>query len=308
MTDILTYLERDYDIQTTRQSIASDFLMLETVLNIYIEPDNSVRPVLYYWTNRPLSANDVEQLAEGALTSPVLTIKQAKSLIGKLKTQCSDYTARHIGKNAEITKQRRDLSAPIVEKLATLREAIESEALVSIRYNSLRFSRAAHSQPQDTEYKVHPYEIVYPDNRPAVLAQIKPQERLDPDPDKDMPTLRLFFIDCITKVSVKRPQETATNKRSRFIKEDTPSGNQPERITLQCNRSIMPLVYERFGPDINIDRETDESCRAEVNAIITPELFGWIFSFRDNIKLLTPLHATQRMKQWIKALYSSYGL
>ncbi len=309
MTEILSYLERDYDIQTTRQSIASDFLMLETVLSVYIEPDNSVRPVLYYWTNRPLTAQDTEQLAESTLTSPLLTIEQAKTLINKLKTQCSDSTARNIGKNAEITKQRRDLSKPITERLIKLREAIESEAPVSIRYQSLQFCRAAHSEIQDTEYEIYPYEIIFPDNRPTVLAQIRPQKEQETDAiDQDKPSFRLFFIEYITKLTIKRPQETDTKKKSKFIKDDPVVSNKVERITLQCNRSIMPLVYERFGRDMTIDRVTEESCRTAVNAIITPELFGWIFSFGDNIKLLTPLHATQRMKQWLKAVNSCYDL
>ena len=309
MTDILTYLERDYDIQTTRQSVANDFLMLEMVLNIYIEPDNSVRPVLYYWTNRPFSAHDVEQLAESALTSPLLTIDQAKDLIGKLKTQCSDYTARHIWKNAEITKQRREISKETIEMLSSFQEAIESEALVSIHYKSLLFCKAAHPEMQDTVYDIYPYEIVFTNNMPAVIALIKPQKEQDSDTKKeDTTSFRLFFINRITKVSIKQSQEADNSKRSRFIRNYPSENIKVEQITLQCNQSIMPLVYDRFGSEISVDRITDDACRATVNTVITPDLFGWIFSFGDSIKLLTPLHATQRMKQWLKALNSSYGL
>ena len=188
-----------------------------------------------------------------------------------------------------------------------LREAIEKEEPLIIRYKAFKFCRAARAELQDTEYEVYPYEILFLDGRPAFLALINPSEEKE-----ESSALRLFYIEYIKKIITKE-QRAANNPRriSYFQKkseDDSLIKNKEERITLQCSNSIMPLVYERFGPDIVIDRETDESCRAEVSAIITPELFGWIFSFGDNIKLLTPLHATQRMKQWLKALNSSYGL
>ena len=81
-----------------------------------------------------------------------------------------------------------------------------------------------------------------------------------------------------------------------------------EKVSMEFDKDLLPLIYERFGRSVNIDKETDTTFHIVHETEVSSEFFAWIFSLGTGVKLLSPLYVTQRMKRWIQALADLYGL
>lgn len=81
-----------------------------------------------------------------------------------------------------------------------------------------------------------------------------------------------------------------------------------EKISMEFDKDLLPLIYERFGRSVHIDKETDTTFHIVHETEVSSEFFSWIFSLGTGAKLLSPLYVTQRMKRWIQSLADLYNL
>ena len=65
-------------------------------------------------------------------------------------------------------------------------------------------------------------------------------------------------------------------------------GGQLMRITLKFGRNMIPAIYDEFGDDTEIKSAENDEFTAEVDAQISPTFWGWLFTFRGQIKLAGP--------------------
>ncbi len=63
---------------------------------------------------------------------------------------------------------------------------------------------------------------------------------------------------------------------------------ETERVSLQFDNSLIGVVLDRFGKEITVFKADERGFVVHVDAIFSPALLGWIFSFGDKVKVLGP--------------------
>ena len=86
-------------------------------------------------------------------------------------------------------------------------------------------------------------------------------------------------------------------------------GGTEQRIGMEFDNSLTNAVIDRFGKDIMM-RESENNGKFYISAdvIVSPHFYGWLFSFGEKVKLVSPESAVAQFKEYadsVRALYES---
>lgn len=320
--NVIDYLAREYDIETTQQTIQSDFIMLDTVLHIIIEQKGKrTRPVQYFWTNRPFTVADLNCLIESAQMNALIDPAYFRELIQKLKTLCSHQEARHLEIKTVAPDRIRNFTEQTIENIGTLRHAITEKNI--IRFNYPYYSLFKNIKPETKIFAcdAYPCDIVFLENQPILCAYLISSYHFLSNPwwaiEKGASAVfRFFDINTIQDLSEPERQPYYDTRKMKpstetidaaFAKPEYPTYiYKKDTVALQCDLDVVPLVLSRYGGSVQIDRLADGQCRVTFETPITPEFYGWLFGLGTAAKVLTPLYVSQKMKQWLKEVGKMY--
>ena len=73
-------------------------------------------------------------------------------------------------------------------------------------------------------------------------------------------------------------------------------GGQIEDIVLEFDRSLIGVVYDRFGESTKMMQTSDSKCIASVRVQVSPVFWGWLFQFAGCMTVLSPSNMAEEYK------------
>ena len=64
--------------------------------------------------------------------------------------------------------------------------------------------------------------------------------------------------------------------------------DEPENVELYCHVSVMKVLIDNFGPDVDTEPVDDEYFIAKVTVCTSPTFYRWIFGFGGKIRIQGP--------------------
>lgn len=77
-------------------------------------------------------------------------------------------------------------------------------------------------------------------------------------------------------------------------------------IDLKVSSSLIGVVLDRFGHDIELRPIDDESFEITVDVVMSPTFLAWIFQFMDKIQLTGPQKAVDRFHEMLVKTLGCY--
>ena len=65
-------------------------------------------------------------------------------------------------------------------------------------------------------------------------------------------------------------------------------GGQLEDVVLEFDRSLIGVVYDKFGEGVKMLPSGEKKCIATVRVRISPVFWGWLFQFAGLMRILSP--------------------
>lgn len=313
MAEILKRLESQYDIETTRQTVQSDFALLDYVLKIPIK-ESDKRPIEYTLAKREFSADDLLLLIDSVQAFPVIPLDRKRLLVEKLKTLCSIHEAKRISLKAAASEKTSNYDEGTWEKICLIERAIREENYIRATYPLCGFSKDVRLVKEEITYEIRPIEIYYSNGKAHLYGNYSVDDWWNPEHGiKKTGSFKIELLKCedVYHYRFKRDRELPPDEvllEQIPLKSVSLDKDRKEKVTLQCEKTSLAIVKEKFGAEIQADEIDDETYRVTVKTEITPEFLGWLFSMGTGVKLLSPLHATQRMKQWLREVSKMYGV
>ena len=98
-----------------------------------------------------------------------------------------------------------------------------------------------------------------------------------------MDSVQVIDEDCCEKAIALRDQvATYTEQAFKMF------GGQIEDIVLEFDRSLIGVVYDRFGEGTKMMTTSETKCVASVKVQISPVFWGWLFQFAGQMKVISP--------------------
>ena len=84
-------------------------------------------------------------------------------------------------------------------------------------------------------------------------------------------------------------------------------GGRDENVTLQCDNSLVGVVYDWFGKDIMIKPAGEDYFLARVLVTVSRQFYGWLTAVGSGIQIVEPEAVRTEYLQYMKEITDAYS-
>ena len=302
--EIIAELER-YGIRSERKSIYNDLQILETYgLDICRIKSNNT---YYYVGSREFELPELRLLVDAIQSSKFITHKKSLALIKKLEGLASEHEGELLQRQVVVSNRVKTVNEKIYYNVDTISNAISKGKQIAFKYFSWTVDFSGTEKIVKTlrkngeDYIVSPWALCWDDENYYLIAY-----------DKDADKIKHYRVDKMESIRI-----TADNRdgKAMFDKFDIAGyskrvfsmfGGIEKNVKLSVDNELIGVIVDRFGSDIYIYKENDNTFTVNVNVMLSPQFYAWLFSFDNKIRLISPESALDEYKKMIKKIYNSY--
>lgn len=294
MREIIAKLSALYDLKPDRRTIYSAIdVLVRLGYDISTFEENKRG---YYLRTREFEASEIKILMDAIYSLDYIPPKQAMDLIQKLQQFLSVHERKRYQHLYVVRRERKIQNPEVFLNVELLDEAITKKRQVSFCY--LDYDLHKKLQPRRNKaYVLSPYGMVH-ENEHYYLIAIK----------SGTTTPSLYRIDLMRDVEVlDEPIEvSAENAHLDSVENVTYAFvGKPEMLRLRCDKTVLRHVLDRFGADIVVIDNEDETFTANFTA--SPQgVKYWALQFLPYVEVLSPQWLRDEIMQGIKK--NKYGV
>ncbi|MDW7657816.1 MAG: WYL domain-containing transcriptional regulator [Bacillota bacterium] len=254
----------------------------------------------YFWANRSFEIAEIKLLIDAIQSSIFLTAKKSKQLIDKLCRLVSKHDAKILRRYVFIDGRHKAQNECIYYAIDRLHESIANNRMVSFKYFEYTLTKSMRHRRNGQIYTVSPYALHWDGNKYYLIA------------DYPKHGISHFRVDKITDIVIS-DESFASSKRNidlvSYIHQTfSMYGGDIERVTIVFDNSLIGSVIDRFGTDIQINKEPDQHFSIQADVKVSPSFLSWIFQFSGNAVITEPESVVLQMKRMLEQQYRHYLL
>ena len=236
------------------------------------------------------SPSEILFLANAANESPSLSARESQLLSEKLKGMLSvhDRKALPLQKAFAGKSDNED----IMQSIGILIEAITAGSGIRFRYYDLTVTKKKQYRRNRQAYRLLPVAILTNSGRYYCVCY-----------SNEHRAFANYRIDKMTSLSLSDDEyDPVPFDEARWIESSFMMyRGDPVTVTLECDLSLAPIVFDQFGRKLIISKITKNTFTVSIRSSLSPTLVSWILMFYDRIRVKAP-------KSLIKERYCSNGI
>lgn len=297
--DIISTLESQ-GIQAERKSIYNDIEHLKffgfDILSRRSEPKG------YYLASRDFEIAELKLLVDAVQSSKFITEKKSNQLIQKIEQLASRHEAQTLQRQVVVANRIKTMNESIYYNIDKLHSAISSDVKITFKYCSWTLKKEFTPKKNGANYTVSPHILVWDDENYYLIGfDDKSQE------------IRHYRVDKMLNITT-----TTTDKRDgdeQFKKFDIGSfskrtfgmfaGNE-SKLEIQFDNNLIGVVMDRFGKDIILHSNTENTFVTTLNVNISSQFYGWLAGLGTGVKIISPQSEAEKYLKYIKDISLNY--
>ncbi|MBO5247680.1 MAG: WYL domain-containing protein [Clostridia bacterium] len=294
--ELIRELER-YDIAAERKSVYDDIRLLQDCLGMAVEHDKSHG---YRLTEREFDLPELKMLVDAVQSCRFISTSKSDELIQKLKGLTSEHHARELQRQVTVKNRIKSMNNTTIYSIDTIHCAILHDKQISFQYWGWTAKKEQIPRHEGKKYCVSPWMLLWDDEYYYLIAF-----------DEASKEIRHYRVDRMRSVEERSEKR---NGREEFSKIDVAEyssgvfgmfGGNTTHVTFSCTSSMADVVLDRFGKDVMLVPEGDGfKFHADIN--VSPQFFGWVASFGDEIKILSPADTAAQFKAHLSEALKQY--
>lgn len=277
----------EYDIKAERKALYEDLEILSTFgLDICRTRTNTVR---YYVGNRDFQVPELKLLVDAIQSSKFITKKKSLELIGKLEKLVSENEGKQLHREVYVTNRVKTLNEKIYYNVDILHNSITAGKKISFRY--FRWELSGDSVPKIVRtprrngepYTVSPLSLCWDDENYYLIAY-----------DSEAKKIKHYRVDKMEKIEIlseDRDESPDFNAADYAKSVFSMFGGTKANVRLLAENNIVGVIADRFGQDVKIRRNDADTFTLDVNVILSPQFYAWVFGLGGKVKILSPDNA-----------------
>ena len=264
-----------YDITAERKTLYDDIESLKLFgVDIAIKRD---RHVHYYVATRELPIESLKLMADSVISSTLLSSKEKEQLLRRL-VRLGGKSSASLLRTRETDQSGRERESR--EGIAVVCRAVTENK--KIRCRSFLYNQQKQRILQDGGAKLtlSPWYVELSPN-PRFVAY-----------DRASKKMRLLYADRLLEpelLTTSREGESEYAELCASGELDSMLGHARQTmIRLRCSSSASDALIRKFGLDLTIIGNGEESFEASVRTSPDTELYSWIFSMAGQVEILSP--------------------
>ena len=288
-SDIIESLLR-MDIPCDRRTLAQDIATLNE-LDYEIMTTTVGHEKAYYVEDRNFSIPELKILIDAVHASSFITGKKSDELIGKIAALAGSHRAEVLKRGMVCFNTRKHSNERVFYNVNDLEEAIIRQKKVIFRYFDLDENGQRVYRREGHHYVVEPVALVFNEDNYYLTCYSSRHDSTSNYRIDRMDNVEVLEESCCEKAIALREQVAQYTEQAFKM-----FGGQVEDVVLEFDRSLIGVVYDRFGENTRMMPSSPNKCIASVKVQISPVFWGWLFQFAGQMQIISPSHLISAYK------------
>ena len=278
------------EITCDRRTLAQDIATLSD-LGYEIMTTTVGHEKAYYVEDRNFSIPELKILIDAVHASSFITEKKSEELINKIASLAGSHRAEVLKRNMVCFNTRKHSNERIFYNVNDLEDAILRQKKVLFRYFDLNETGERVYRRDGHRYVVEPIALVFNEDNYYLTCYSSRHENTSNYRIDRMDSVEVIDEDCCEKaISLRDQVATYTEQAFKMF------GGQLEDVVLEFDRSLIGVVYDRFGEGTKMMNTSETKCIASVKVQVSPVFWGWLFQFAGEMTILSPSSLVDQYK------------
>lgn len=253
----------------------------------------------YYVEDRSFSIPELKILIDAVQAASFITDKKTAELVEKIASLGGTHRAEILKSNMVCFNTRKHSNEHIYYNVDTLERAIQNNKKVIFYYYNLDENGNKVYRRDHHHYVVEPIALVFNEDNYYLISYSARHDGTANYRVDRMEAVEVIEEDiCEKAISLRDSVSGYTEQAFKMY------GGEAVEVILEFDKTLIGVVYDKFGESTKMQCDPDGRCTASVNVQISPVFWGWLFQFAGKMKVLSPDHVANAFEEQI-SIYTS---
>ena len=296
--EIIKLLNRNYGMECDRRSVRNNVLCLKE-LGYDISTEKGYRLL-----SREFDDAELRILIDSVLFSKSISNRQAKDLIGKIRSLSSNFFKAKVSHVSNLPELNRTINKQAMYSLDAINDAIAGKRKISFIYNDIGTDFKLHPRREEP-YIVNPYQIVANNGRFYLIGNYQKYDNVAHFRIDKMTGVRI--LDEKTKPMKDVPELNGGLNLPKHMAEHVYMFSGPGiRIKMATTADMMPDLVDWFGKDFRILEQDGDRIVVKLSCNEKAMRF-WALQYGPYVEILEPLSLREQIKADVEAMAAKYS-
>lgn len=278
VNDIIAKLS-EYDISAERRSVYRDIQTLQDFgFDIVMQKNDSYG---YYLGERLFETAELEILIDSVQSSRFITKKKSEQLIKKLSRLTSKAQARNFSRQLFIWDRIKNMNESILYTVDSIHNAVSTNRKVRFKYFDYDLKMKKVFRRNGEHYTANPLALTFDNENYYLIAYT---EKYD-----EFVTYRVDRMTDVTVTNDKRCMPQKPFNVAEYVKPIfSMFDGEVEQITCLFHKSLLNVVIDRFGENVTLREDSEDTFKATFKAAVSPSFLSWIIGFGASALVVSP--------------------
>ncbi len=305
VADIIDYLE-EFEIAAERKSIYNDIECLRD-FGFDIVKSKVGKITLFSLVSRDFTTEELKLLIDAVQSSRFITLKKSRELIHKIERLTSENQAKELHRQVIVANRVKTSNEEIYRNIDSINRAINKKRKIGFYYTNWAVSRTGAKKVvrvrrhEGKRYILTPKALTWDDENYYLIAY-----------DKESELLKHFRVDKMEDISVEESRADSSKAVDKFdLAAYTKQifgmyGGETVNVKLRFDDSLIGVVVDRFSDKVFIQPHTDGTFTVGTDVMLSPQFYGWVFSFGDKVRVVSPKAAKDGFENYLDSVKKLY--
>lgn len=281
-------------LSAERKSIYDDIETLrEFGLDIIYDKEE---PAGYYMGERDFQLAELKLLVDAVQSSKFITAKKSAVLISKLEKLTSAGEARNLQRQVYVSGRIKTMNESIYYNVDAVHSAIAGNSKISFRYMVWNLEKQLVPK-SDRAVTVSPWALVWDDENYYMIAF-----------DGESGIMKHYRVDKMKDIRcLQEPREGRESFKgfdaAGFAKKTFGMyGGRTEKVTLECDNSLVGPILDRFGTDVIIVPSGEERFKVTHEVTVSGQFFGWLVGLGPGVRIVYPQNVADEFRDRLRRM------
>lgn len=255
----------------------------------------------YAIISRDFELAELKLLCDAVQASKFITEKKSKALTKKLSAQTSIYQAKNLNRQIYFSQNLKTENESIYYNVDFIYNAISKNRKISFQYYEHTITKEKRLRNNGQSYIISPLALIWDDENYYMLgydgtANINKHFRVD----------KMQNIEVLNELRDERAVTDEEELSDYSKKTFGMFGGNETLVSLRCSDSIIGVIIDRFGRDINIIKDGERHFRISTRINVSPQFFSWVFGLEDKIQIVSPQSVIDKFVLHAKTVLLKY--
>ncbi len=254
----------------------------------------------YFIGSRDFELPELKLLVDSVQSSKFITHKKSMELISKIEKLTSRENAKKLHRQVVVTNRVKTYNEQIYYNVDRIYDAIASDSQITFKYFNLNTNKEKEYRKNGEKYTESPISLTWDDENYYLITYKEKYGHFT--------HYRVDKMDSITITDVKRVMPPKEFDLSAYAKSVfSMFGGEETRVSIEFENPLVGVVFDKFGTDIPIIKSDETHFICHVNVAVSPQFLGWIMSFGNRAKLISPDSVISDLKKLLSDVNDVYN-